>query len=209
MDRRILILGVVLLATGIGGVVALSVWSFVSANATATPPGAGSSWNAPTMLGRGMLGRGMMGGNTQPPGFAPPAAATATPPAANAPAPQDNATLTPQPNARASAANSATQKAGNWNVTLALTPYPPVSFQTATFDMTLTDANGEPITDAQVGLDLTMPSMWMPSNKPQAKSLGAGRYQATGRFTMRGAWQIAVIIQRGAEKQIAYFQLGL
>jgi hypothetical protein len=158
----------------------------------------------------------MMGGAGQSGGFAPLPAPTQTAPTAVAPAvptaqptARANASPTPPATTRAPAANSATQKAGNWNVTLALAPYPPVSFQTTTFDITITDQNGNAISDAQVGLDLTMPSMWMPSNKPQAQSLGDGRYRATGRFTMRGAWQIAVIVQRGAEKQTAYFQLGL
>ncbi len=170
-------------------------------------------------FGRGMMANcPMMGGAGQPGGFAPLTSPTPIPVAPNAstpvvPTPQPTARAgaspTPQPTASAPSANNATQKAGNWNVTLALTPYPPVSFQTTTFDITITDERGNAISDAQVSLDLTMPSMWMPSNKPQAQSLGAGRYQAAGRFTMRGAWQIAVIVQRGAEKQTAYFRVGL
>jgi hypothetical protein len=116
---------------------------------------------------------------------------------------------TPTSASAAPSANSATQKTGNWNVTLALTPYPPVSLQQTTFDITITDEKGDTVSDAKVSLDLTMPSMRMPSNKPQAKSLGSGKYQAIGWFTMRGGWQIAVIVERGSEKQTAYFQLGL
>jgi uncharacterized iron-regulated membrane protein len=142
-------------------------------------------------------GRGMMGNqNSQPGGFAAP---NQTAPAAQPTAPSSGA----------SSANAATQKAGNLNVTLALTPYPPISFQQTTFEIAITDEKGDAVSDAKVSLDLTMPSMWMPSNKPQAQSLGSGKYQAIGRFTMRGGWQIAVIVERGAEKQIAYFQLGL
>ena len=155
--------------------------------------GQSQATNNPTMYsyGRGM-GRGMMGGNGQ--GYT-----------ASEPTPPTSATT--QPNARP--ANTATQKAGNLSVTLALNPYPPVSFQQTTFDITLTDEKGNAVSDAKVSLDLTMPSMWMPSNKPQAQSLGLGKYQATGRFTMRGDWQIAVIIERGSDKQNAYFKLGL
>ena len=156
----------------------------------------------PYGYGRGM-GRGMMGNpNTQPGGLA-----SVNP---TAPAAQPNTTTSPTPPpSNALPANAATQKAGNLNVTLALTPFPPVSFQQTTFDITITDEKGNAVSDAKVSLDLTMPSMWMPSNKPQAQSLGAGKYQATGRFTMRGGWQIAVIVERGSEKQTAFFQLGL
>ena len=169
----------------------------------------------PYGYGRGM-GRGMMGGwgadGTTPPGWSSqPPSTNATPSAANTPVTNSNPTATPKPTTQASApsANAATQKAGNLNVTLALTPFPPVSFQSTTFDITITDDKGSAISDAKVSLDLTMPSMWMPSNKPQAQSLGAGKYQASGRFTMRGGWQIAVIVERGSEKQTAFFQLGL
>jgi hypothetical protein len=138
----------------------------------------------------------MMGSqNAQPSGFAtPPSSAPATRPTAPSSAPS---------------ANTATEKAGNLNVTLALTPYPPVSFQPTTFDITVTDEKGNAVPDAKIMLDLTMPSMRMPSNKPQAQSIGSGKYQAIGRFTMRGDWQIAVIIERGSEKQTAYFKLWL
>jgi hypothetical protein len=156
----------------------------------------------PNGYGRGM-GRGMMGNpNSQPGGLASvnPTAQTSQPNATASPTPPLSNTLP---------ANVATQKAGNLNVALALTPYPPVSFQQTTFDITITDEKGVVVSDAKVSLDLTMPSMPMPSNKPQAQSLGAGKYQATGRFTMRGGWKIAVIIERGAEKQTAFFQLGL
>ena len=156
----------------------------------------------PYGYGRGM-GPGMMGNpNTQPGGLA-----SVNP---TTPASQPNPAASPTPAlSNALPRNAATQKAGTLNVTLALTPFPPVSFQQTTFDITITDEKGNAVSDAKVSLDLTMPSMWMPSNKPQAQSLGAGKYQATGRFTMRGGWQIAVIIERGAEKQTAYFQLGL
>ncbi len=160
-------------------------------NYNSTQPNSGT---LPNSGGRGM-GRGMMGGGaTQPGGLAP---VNPTTPAAPANPPASTNT------------NAATAKAGTWNVALTMTPYPPVSFQTTTFNLAITDDKGAAISDAKVSLDLTMPSMWMPSNKPAAQALGDGKYQATGKFTMRGGWQIAVIIQRGSETQTAYFQLGL
>lgn len=107
-----------------------------------------------------------------------------------------------------SSANRMIAKAGNLNVQLVMTPAP-AAFSTTTFDITITDEKGTPVSDAIVSLDLTMPSMYMPANRPRAQALGDGKYRATGRFTMRGGWQIAVIIERGGQKQTAFFQLGL
>lgn len=106
------------------------------------------------------------------------------------------------------AAGGMTAKAGNLNVRLAMNPAP-AAFSATTFDITLTDEKGAPVSDAIVSLDLTMPSMFMPANRPVAQSLGGGKYRASGRFTMRGGWQIAVIIERGGQRQTATFQLGL
>ncbi len=105
--------------------------------------------------------------------------------------------------------NTAAQKVGSLNVTLALSPYPPVGFQQASYVVTLKDENGQSVSDASVMLDLTMPEMPMPSNKVVAKYTDSGLYQGSGRFTMRGLWRIVVIIQRGGEKINAYFDVGL
>jgi hypothetical protein len=105
--------------------------------------------------------------------------------------------------------NTATQKVGDLNVTVALSPYPPVGFQPGTFDVTLTDQAGKPVTDATVTLDLTMPGMYMPPNALQAQSAESGVYHADGRFTMRGLWRIEVIIERGGQKQSVYFGVWL
>ena len=105
--------------------------------------------------------------------------------------------------------NTAMQKVGNLSVSLALSPYPPAVFQQSNFDVTLKDEKGQPISDATVAIDLTMPDMPMPSNKPVAQYTDNGLYQATGRFTMRGLWRIVVIIERNGEKNSAFFDVGL
>jgi hypothetical protein len=103
--------------------------------------------------------------------------------------------------------NTAAQKVGDLNVTLALSPYPPPAFQAGNFEVTLKDDKGLAITDASVLLDLTMPGMPMPPNKLQAQHASDGHYQATGRFTMRDWWRIEVIIQRGSDKVSAFFDV--
>lgn len=105
--------------------------------------------------------------------------------------------------------NTAMQKVGNLNISLALSPYPPVGFQPANFVVTLKDEKGQVVSDASIILDLTMPAMPMPNNKVSAKYTDTGLYQGGGRFTMRGLWRIVVIIQRGDEKITAYFDVDL
>jgi len=75
--------------------------------------------------------------------------------------------------------------------------------------VTLADDKGQPVTDAKVSLDLTMPAMWMPPSKPDAQHVGNGKYHASAFYTMRGLWRIEVIITRGSEKQSAFFDVGL
>jgi hypothetical protein len=105
--------------------------------------------------------------------------------------------------------NIAAQKSGDLIVSLALNPYPPSAGQPSEFDVTLTDLNGKAINDAIISLNLTMPSMWMPPNQPELKSISDGKYHTTAPFTMRGTWRIEVIITRGDEKQSVFFDVGL
>jgi len=146
--------------------------------------------------------RGMMGGPGQGPFsgqsagglVAVSADGTPLPPAADA---------TPGPD------NTASQAIGDLKVSLALSPYPPVGFQTNTFEVTLVDAHNQAVTDAAVSLDLTMPDMWMPPNAVAAQHAGNGVYRGSGRFTMRGLWRIEVTLQRGGQKQSAFFDVNL
>jgi len=172
-------------------------------------------------------GRGMMGGyyNNQPASSssAPSVTSNSTSSAASssvaaAPAPNRNTRgLTAVVNNQAIQnppgvtlpENTAMQKIGTLNVTLALTPYPPASFQTGNFLVTLTDSEGQAITDAKITLDLTMPAMRMPTNKPQATHTGDGKYTASAMWTMRGQWRIQVIIVRGGATQSAFFDVWL
>jgi hypothetical protein len=105
--------------------------------------------------------------------------------------------------------NTAAQQAGNMLVTFAINPYPPTAYQQSTFDVTLVDASGQPLDDATISLDLTMPEMPMPPNNMTMQSLSNGKYQSAGRFTMRGWWRIEVIIERGDAKQSVFFDVWL
>jgi hypothetical protein len=115
----------------------------------------------------------------------------------------------PGPATSALPENTAMQQAGDLVVTLALNPYPPTEYQPSEFDVTLADASGKAISDATINLNLTMPEMWMPPNNLTMQPVSDGKYHAAGRFTMRGLWQIEVIILRGSEKQSVFFNVWL
>lgn len=150
------------------------------------------------MAGPGPSGFGprMMGGGGQAPGGLKAVSPQGTP----VPLPADSDPL-PE--------NTAAQTVGGLTISLALSPYPPVSFQQAKFEVALKDENDQAVTDAVITLDLTMPAMPMPTNLVDAGHTESGLYQGTGRFTMRGLWRIEVIVQRGGEKVSAFFDVGL
>ena len=175
----------------------------ISFSQSASLPGTQPGYGPGMMGGRGpmMGGRGPLGSSVAPDGYTPvnglvPVTADGKPISASSDAPK-----LPE--------STATQKVGNLNVTLALSPYPPASFQNGNFDITLVDDKGQPVTDAKITFDLTMPGMWMPPSKPAAQSLGDGKYRASAFWTMRGLWRIQAIIQRGSEKQSAFFDVWL
>jgi hypothetical protein len=183
-------------------------------------PDAATPYGRPGMM-QGMMGRGgMMNRNGNPGAMmenCPCLNANSTAPTAPSNNSAPTGAPTPQAGLSSSAASSSaspkpadafTGKAGNLNVTLTMNPKP-TAFSTTTFDITLTDEKGNAVSDANVSLDLTMPSMYMPANKPQAKALGDGKYQAVGRFTMRGGWRININIERGGQKQNVYFDIVL
>lgn len=138
----------------------------------------------------------MMGGGGQTPGGLHAVSAQGTPAA-------------PPANSAALPENTAAQTVGGLTISLALSPYPPLSFQQAKFDVTVKDETGQAVTDAVISLDLTMPAMPMPVNVVDAAHSENGLYQGAGRFTMRGLWRIEVIVERGAEKTSAFFDVGL
>jgi hypothetical protein len=105
--------------------------------------------------------------------------------------------------------NTAMQETGGLLVSLSMDPYPPRGGSPTTFGVNLSDTNGQPVSDATIGLDLAMPSMWMPPNQLNMTGGEAGKYQASGYFSMRGLWRIEVIITRAGQKQSAFFDVGL
>ena len=63
------------------------------------------------------------------------------------------------------------------------------------FTIELMSKAGEMIEDAELALDLTMPFMPMPPNNPKAVWQD-NAYRGTAIFTMAGAWQVNVEVNR-------------
>lgn len=73
---------------------------------------------------------------------------------------------------------------------ITVSPFVPQSMREATIELSLTDAAGKPAAGRKVSFDLTMPAMAMPPNKPAAKEIRSGVYQAKAVFTMAGEWLV-------------------
>lgn len=63
------------------------------------------------------------------------------------------------------------------------------------FAITLTETHGAAVSDATLTISLDMPAMPMPPNRPTA-SWHDNAYRGAAVFTMAGAWQAKVQIQR-------------
>jgi hypothetical protein len=118
---------------------------------------------------------------------------------------QDGSLAKVPPAAKNLPENSAMQELDGMLVTLTLSPYPPNASRTTNFDVTITDQNGQPVTEAVISLDLTMPSMYMPPNQVNLGTVGNGNYASPGRFTMRGMWRIEVMIDLDGQKRSVFF----
>ncbi|NNJ09561.1 FixH family protein [Chloroflexales bacterium ZM16-3] len=76
---------------------------------------------------------------------------------------------------------------------------------TQTFTITLVDAQGKPIDNASVYIDLLMSAMPMGSNRPVASNEGQGRYQVQYVYTMTGTWEVTVVAEVDGVEHRAVF----
>ncbi|RMD78459.1 MAG: hypothetical protein D6823_05825 [Chloroflexi bacterium] len=86
------------------------------------------------------------------------------------------------------------------------TPNRPRMNTAVDFIVLLRDAQGNPIDDASVYLDLDMPAMPMGVTRPVALPDGPGRYWARTAYTMEGLWEITVVVERSSMTYRATFQ---
>lgn len=99
---------------------------------------------------------------------------------------------------------------GDMALTLAVSPQPVRVMTEQGFTVTLTEGD-QPITDAQVQVDLTMLAMYMGDNRVNLTHAGDGRYTGTGVFPVCSSghkeWLATVAIQRADVTKQAAFQL--
>jgi hypothetical protein len=77
------------------------------------------------------------------------------------------------------------------------------------FTIELKNKAGKMIEDAELALDLTMPFMPMPPNNPKAVWKD-NAYRGTAIFTMAGAWQVNVEVNRpGAKTEKIIFDIEM
>lgn len=74
-----------------------------------------------------------------------------------------------------------------------------------TFKAFVTDAKGQPITDATVSFDINMTNMNHGKNVVTASSLGDGNYSGTVHFLMAGPWRVIVGVKRAGQTDTVRF----
>lgn len=90
------------------------------------------------------------------------------------------------------------------DITLTSKPNPPKTGDNA-LEVTVKDASGKPVTDAEVAVTFympPMPAMKMPEmkNTVTLKHQKAGTYSGTGQVMMTGKWDATVVVKRGGKE---------
>ena len=93
--------------------------------------------------------------------------------------------------------------AGSVNIEFRSDPDPPQSGDN-TYQVTVKQPDGTPVTDADVTAVFSMPampSMNMPAMRSDAPlaHIGDGTYRGTGQLSMAGTWNVVVSISQGTE----------
>ena len=113
-----------------------------------------------------------------------PAVAQPTPPAQSSP-----------PAAAGRTSLGGARQAADLKITLYSAPNPPTR-GTNVLEAAVTDAQGQPVTDAQVAFDLDMTNMSHGKNVVAATPQGEGRYAGRAFFMMPGPWRVITLVQR-------------
>ena len=103
----------------------------------------------------------------------------------------------------ASEAGAQTQKPA-FDITFKTTPNPPVTGKN-TVEVTVKDASGKPVPDAEVSATFfmaAMPTMKMPEmkNTVALKHMKDGMYSGAGQVMMAGNWDVTVSVKRGGKE---------
>jgi len=89
-------------------------------------------------------------------------------------------------------------------ITFRAQPDPPKTGDN-TFEVTVVDPSGKPVTDADVSVQLfmpAMPTMNMPAMRNETKltSVGGGLYRGPGQVMMGGRWDVTVTVNRSGQR---------
>jgi hypothetical protein len=87
-------------------------------------------------------------------------------------------------------------------------PNPPIRGGN-TFEAFVTDANGQPITDAKITFDIDMINMSHGKNVVDATSMGEGHYIGNVHFLMSGPWRVLVAIERSGQTSTVRFDFNV
>jgi nitrogen fixation protein FixH len=103
-----------------------------------------------------------------------------------------------------SAALAQTTQKPTLDITLTSKPSPPKTGDN-TLEVTVKDASGKPVTDADVTVNFympPMPAMKMPEmkNTVALKHQKAGTYSGSGQVMMAGKWDATVVVKRGGKE---------
>ena len=98
-------------------------------------------------------------------------------------------------------------------ITFATQPTPAKAGGNSQFDVTVKDAKGQPIGNADVSVILVMPAMPAMKmaemrNEVKLKPAGGGKYSGTGQIMMAGQWNVTVSVKQ-AGKEIGSKKLTL
>jgi len=86
----------------------------------------------------------------------------------------------------------ASKTSGTLTATLVLTPASPAPMRETELRLKILDSKGRPLDTAEITMDLTMPGMAMPPNRPSVVAAGDGVYTAKAIFSMAGTWRSEV-----------------
>jgi len=104
---------------------------------------------------------------------------------------------TPKPSAADAKPATAPAAASGMKVELTVDPAQPNPSKPAKFSAKVTDADGKPVTGADVYVSLVMKEMDMGKNEFKLADKGAGNYEIEGKFGMAGEWSAVVTAKQG------------
>jgi hypothetical protein len=77
------------------------------------------------------------------------------------------------------------------------------------FEVFVTDAKGQPVTDAKISYDIDMTNMSHGKNIIEATALGEGHYSGNVHFLMPGPWRVIISVRRPEKTSTVRFDFNV